>query len=610
MMKVYKIEPLREQRTFTDLRELVSESASRFGGQPAYIFRRRPGGEVMSRSFEDLWDDVQSMGEFILQYFSADERAHFAFVGPNSYEWMLLHLAALTSGTVSVPLDHALPEGELMNLLKKGGCRLFCAGAGHFEAAFKALEEIEPLEMLIINDLSLGKKDKVPALPEPPEGKVLILLSEALRRGEALRQRGEARYLDVPQDTEAMAAIFFTSGTTAAAKGVMLSQKNILSNIHSIARTMPVYPGERFLSVLPMHHTFEHTAGQFFPLSEGAAICFADGLRHIGNNLKEWEISCMVGVPLLFESIWRVTEKAIEASGKRNMVKLARPIARGLESAGIKIRRKVFAPILDKMGGRIRLMVVGAAAADLAVIKGFNDIGIEFLQGYGLTEHTPVVSVNNSRVNVEGSVGQPIADVEVAIAEDPELEAGQGEILVRSDSVMLGYYENEEETRRVIDDEGWLHTGDMGYFDHKNSLHITGRYKSVIVLANGKKAFPEEIESLFGQIPGVSSVMVWGERNVRDTVDLALRFELKAEELPAELKAQDKKIADYLEKEIRRVNKLLPDYKTIKFFVFSDEPMVRNTTLKIKRNQEIDRLHLAMLTEGKLLRDVSGRRIF
>lgn len=608
-MKIYSSEALQERKAFRDLREMLNASAERFGEHDAYIFRRKPHEQIHTRSFVRIREDVKNLGEYILQQFPAEKRAHFAFVSPNSYEWMLVYLTAMTCGTVAVPLDNALPEGEIMNLLERGDCELFCAGAKHAETALKALARIPRLKLLILNDLTLGKKDKLPTHFEVPEGKTVIKLSEALRQGQALGAAGSDLYAQVEIDPEVMAAIFFTSGTTAAAKGVMLSHKNIMSNLHSIAQTLPIYPGERFLSVLPMHHTFEHTAGQLYPLSEGSTVCFTDGLRYIGDNLREWQISCMIGVPLLFESIWRVVNKGIESSGLKNMVKLARPIARRLEGAGIKVRRKVFAPILDKMGGKIRIMVVGAAAADIDVVKGFNDMGIEFFQGYGLTEHAPVIATCSSKSNVEGSVGRPLPGVEVTILEDPALESGQGEVLVRSDSVMLGYYQNEEATQAVLDKDGWLHTGDMGYFDHRDSLHITGRYKSVIVLANGKKAFPEEIESLFGEIPGVSATMVWGEMNVRDTVDLAVRFEIKADQLPPEAQKNDRALSSYLAKEIKRVNNLLPDYKALKFFVFSEEPMIRNTTLKIKRNEEIDRLHLEILTSGKQIRDWSGKRI-
>lgn len=609
-MKIYTREPLHEAKAYKDLRELVSSSAERFGPQPAYIFRRKPGEKPQERSYIELWQDVKALGEYVLSLFPEEQRAHFAFIGPNSYEWIVMYLAAMTCGTVAVPLDNALPEGEVLNLLERGDCDLACVSVKHWEAGVKGLNELDRLKVLIINDLTLGKKDKIPQRPEAPEGKTIVFLSEALKRGESLGLQDDAKYPGVTQRTEELGAIFFTSGTTAAAKGVMLSQRNILENIHGIIGVLPVYPGERFLSVLPMHHTFEHTAGQLYPLSQGVTICFTDGLRYIGDNMREWEISCMIGVPLLFESIWRVVNKGIEHSGKKNMVKLARPIARRLESAGIKVRRKVFAPILEQMGGKMRLMVVGAAAADIDVIKGFNDLGIEFFQGYGLTEHSPVISVCNSQVNSEGSVGQPLPGVEVRIQEDPELEAGQGEVLARSGSVMLGYYKNEQATKEIIDADGWLHTGDMGYFDYRDSLHITGRYKSVIVLANGKKAFPEEIESLFANVEGVSATMIWGELNLRDTVDVAARFEIKPELLPADVQGNDRKISAYLEKEVRRVNKLLPDYKNIKYFVFSDEPIIRNTTLKIKRNEEIDKMHLTLLTSDKTIREVSGKRIY
>ncbi len=608
-MLIHTGKPVVEKPRQTDLRSLIKNSAEKFQDHPAYAFRRAPGGQEETRSYARLWEDIQNLGEYLAMVFPGEQRAHVAHLGQNSYEWIVTYLAIMTAGTVAVPLDNALPEGEVLNLLERGDCRGFVSNGKHMDAATKALNEMPALELLIVNDLTLTPKDEIPALPSVPAGKVVIYLSEALAKGKAIRDSGKGIYLAQQQNVTDVGAIFFTSGTTAQAKGVMLSQNNILHNLHGIVRVLPLTRDDRFLSVLPMHHTFEHTAGQLYPLIEGATIYFTDGLRYLGDNMREWHISCMIGVPLLFESIWRVVNRGIENSGKAGMVKLARPICRRLEQSGFKIRRKVFAQVLEQMGGAMRLMVVGAAAADLEVIKGFNDLGIEFFQGYGLTEHSPVVSTGNSEVDTEGSIGSPIPGVEVAIAEDPSLSDGQGEILARSGSVMLGYYNNEEATAEAIDKEGWLHTGDMGYFDQKGCLHITGRYKSVIVLANGKKAFPEEIESLFKNIDGVTETLVWGEANVRETLDVAIRFEVDLEKLPADVDSDDASVSAYLREQVKRVNKQIPDYKAIKYFVWSTDKMIRTTTLKVRRNQEIDRIELALLESGKVLREADGERI-
>ncbi len=595
--------------SFSDFRSLLLSSARRYGAHEAYRFRRHPKAEEETRSFEDIRQDVQNLAEYILMYFPASERAHFAFAGPNSYEWIFIHLAAMTAGTVSVPLDNLLPQTELLNLLERGDCQIFCASAAHAESGLKALHELPKLKLLILNDLTLGKKDKLPKDFDVPAGKKIVLLSDALEEGRKIREAGKGQYLSLEQKPGELAVVFYTSGTTAEAKGVMLSQINILANLASIAEILPIYPGERFLSVLPMHHTFEHTAGQLYPLSEGPVVCFADGQRYIGNNIREWAISWMIGWPRLFASLWRVFNKKIEHAGLSGMMKMARSLARGLEKVGIKAKRKIFAPVIDAMGGKIRAMVVGAASADLEVVRGFNDIGIEFFQGYGMTEHSPVIASCTSELNVPGSVGAPLPGVEVVIDEDPDLEAGQGEITVRSDSVMLGYYKDEARTKEALDENGRLHTGDMGYFDKRGALHITGRYKSMIVLPNGKKVFPEEVEALFGQMDGVEDVLVWGAPNERGGIDLSVRFALAPSAFPEDFKQTDRHIRSYLEKEVERVNKLLPDYKHIRYFVFSDEGMIKSTTRKIKRHEEIERLNLYLLTEHKTIRSLNGKRI-
>lgn len=609
-MKVYTGQVIQEANAFRDFKEMVAHSEMTYGDNDAYMFRRAPRTEVLKRSFCDFARDVRAMAEFFITLTERNPRAHIAFIDKNSYEWMVTHLAAMCSHRVSVPLDNQLPDGEVINLIDRGDVEIFITNLRHYEAAKKAFLENPSLHTLIFNDLTLEPKDNFPDFPEAPVGKRILLLSEALAEGQALRDQGSQGYEAVEIDPREMTAIFFTSGTTAQAKGVMLSQENILENIYSIASTVAVYPGERFLSILPIHHTFEHTTAQIYPLGYGCTVCYADGLRHLAENLQEWKISAMAGVPTLFESMWRILLKGIDESGKKYIVKFARPIARSLEKSGIKIRRKVFSQILEKLGGNLRLFVVGAAPSDIEVIKGFNDIGIDFYQGYGLTEHSPVASACNPKINVEGSVGPPLYNVEIAISEDDSLEAGQGEVLVRSKSTMLGYYKNEEATREVIDEEGWLHTGDMGYFDHTGSLHITGRYKSVIVLSSGKKAFPEEIENLFHNTPGILATLVWGEENNRDQVDIGVRFEIDEAAMPIAEKTSEDEIRLYLAKVLKNVNQQLPSYKQIKYFVYSSEKIIRNTTLKIKRNDEIDRMHLAFLEKEKKLRELDGSRIY
>lgn len=609
-MKVHTGTQVRPAERFIDFKSLLENSENLYKDKPAFMFRRSPKEDVLTKTYGEFAEDVKALAEYFIRLTSDKPKSHIAFVGQNSYEWLLIHMAILCSGRVSLPMDNQLPTNELLNLLDRGDADIFISNLRHYKNGLEALETNADLKRLLVNDF-IGQNEKLPTLPEAPQDKSIGFLSDALQEGRKLRKQGSYEYEKVDIRPAELAAIFFTSGTTSKAKGVMLSQDNILYNVHSISQTVPIEAGERFLSILPAHHTFEHTTSQIFPISIGATICYADGLRQVAKNLKEWEISAMVAVPALVESMWRIIQKKIDGSSLKSIVNFAMPVARRLEeSSGLNIRRKVFAPILNQLGGKLRLIVVGAAPADNQVIQGFNDIGITLYQGYGLTEHSPVVTTGSEIAHVLGSVGPPMPGVEVAIHEDEALEPGQGEVLVKSNSVMLGYYKEPDLTRDAIDENGWLHTGDMGYFDQAECLHITGRYKSVIVLENGKNVFPEEVEALFKNYPGLSATLVWGETNPRGHVDLVCRFELNEEELPAEAKGSDEAISAYLDKLVNEVNEKMPNFKSIRYFIYSDQKIIRNTTLKIKRQEEIDRIHLELLMNRKTFKDVNKARIF
>lgn len=615
-MEIHRGQDLYPAEAFRDFKEILQHSEAKFSAKDAFIFRRAANKEEIHKTYGEFAKNVRALGEFFLSLNDEHEasentkRMHIAYLDKNSYEWITTHFAVISTGLVGVPLDNQLLGNEVINLIDRGDVDVFITNLKHFKAAVEAYRNNPMLKTLIINDLTINPGDKIPAFPETIEGKRVLLLSEAFAIGQRLRDDGSRVFESVDLDPQIMAAIFFTSGTTAQAKGVMLSQENILENVYSVARMIKISSSDRFLSVLPIHHTFEHTAAQIFPISKGATICYFDGLRHIAQNIKEWKINVMAGVPVLYESMWRTIKKNIEASGKSRAFRIVRPIARGLEKMGIKTKRTFFKAILDELGGGLRFMVVGAASADIEVIKAFNDIGIAFYQGYGMTEHAPVIAANTYKNNVEGSVGPPIPGVEVMIAEDPTLDKGQGEILARSKCVMLGYYKNPEATAEVIDEDGWLHTGDMGYFDKTGSLHITGRYKSMIVLSSGKNVFPEELEAFFNSVPGISAGMIWGEENTRDQVDIAVRIEIDESTLPVSSPEDDNAISAYLDTIVQSVNKKVPSYKAIKYFVYSSEKLIRNTTLKVKRNEEVAKLHQEFEKLKKSLRDLDKQRIY
>ena len=340
-------------------------------------------------------------------------------------------------------------------------------------------------------------------------------------------------------------------------------------------------------SLLPLHHTFENTIGLMFMLFKGITIAYSEGIRHIAQNLKEFKVTILVAVPAIFEALYRKVMEGIEKSGKKGLVTSMAKVSNALLKLGIDVRKKLFKSVMEKLGPDLRLFVSGAAPLDVGIINGIQSFGITFLQGYGLTETSPVISATTFFVNAPGTIGIPIKDVEVKI--DRPDENGMGEILVRGGNVMLGYYENPEETREVMEN-GWFRTGDLGVADGNGILKITGRAKSMIVLNNGKKAFPEEFETLLNSLPGVKESFVWGYAAPDGGTEICAKIVVDEANM-AELGLQTiEQMGEYLETHIRKINKSLPKYKIIRYFVLSREELVKTTTLKIKRPVEAEKI--------------------
>jgi long-chain acyl-CoA synthetase len=342
----------------------------------------------------------------------------------------------------------------------------------------------------------------------------------------------------------------------------------------------------------------------------GVTICFTDGLRYISKNLAEWKISIILAVPLLFENIYNKVNEVLESSGKKTLVNTMVKVSRVSLKLGIDLRRKLFKQILAGFGGELSLAVSGAAAIDPKIAQAFTDWGVRFYQGYGLTETAPVLSACNEFVNVIGSIGNPVAEVELAIdTEDPKPGA-IGEILARGANVMMGYYKNEEATAEVMMPDGWFRTGDMGYFDEKGCIHITGRVKSMIVLTNGKKCFPEEIESLLNQIPGVKESIVWGEENVRKAVDIVACIHIEREKMAKSAEsAEDPAISAWLANRVKEVCVRMPAYKAIKYFIITEQDFIKTTTLKIKRPAMIGDINDKLAAKNQTMKTANTKNL-
>lgn len=607
-MQVVTGKGTREAVHYENLRDLVLDTRSRYASKDAFIYRKKPKVAEIHKTFKDFADDVEYIGTSLMELGLSGE--HISVVGENAYEWVVSYSAVVGGVGVGVPLDRLLPEVEVRNLLCRGKVRAIFYHPKHHEMMMSIAAEQEE-ENLVVRYFFCMDQDLVKGgLPDDPR---FIDFSALRQIGQSLMSKDDRRFLDAVIDPDAARILLFTSGTTAASKGVMLSNKNICSNVYSISTTLHVEPGERAFSILPLHHTLENTC-DFFLLSRGCVLCFSDGLRYLIKNIQEWHVEIVLSVPLLFENVHSKIMNGIVESGKGRLITIAVPVTRVLKRIHLDIRRIVFADILGKLGGHLRLVVIGGAAIDKSIIRDFNDFGVDFLMGYGLTETSPVISTTTPERNVYGSVGVPMKGILAAIDTESTKPGAVGEILTRSDCVMHGYFDNQEATDEVLMPDGWLRTGDMGYLDRYGCIHITGREKSMIVLTNGKKVFPEELESLINLVPGVRESFVWGELTEKDSIVICAKILIDRQECGKYLPIPEKTPGDnslnaYFHGHLKLINHEMPSYKSVHYFVFSEGEMVKTTTLKIKRQQELTANHEMLAKAGATMKSANGQNL-
>lgn len=587
---------------YANLRELVRAIADKYGDAPAYRYHQKPGDPDTVKSFRTFAADIDALGTGLVDL--GVKGAHVVVVGANSYEWAVAHNAVVNGLGVSVPLDRQLPGPEVISLTDRGQAEVFIYGPTHHEIA-RAVAAVNSRVRYFVS-----MKPGVITEQDKKADSRFIEFDEVLSKGARLLREGNRQYVDAVIDPEVMCSLLFTSGTTAMSKGVMLCHRNIAANVHSAMSTINIPAGWNALSVLPLHHTFENTVGMYMLLAYGTCICFTDGLRYLAQNLKEWKINVLLAVPLLFENVYGQIQHTLKKTGKVKLVTTMRKVSNTLLKVGIDVRRKLFHQIIDAVGGGMNLCVSGAAAIDEEITRFFNEIGITFLTGYGLTETSPIISACNYHVNIYGSVGNPLAFIEAAIDTDSKEPGATGEILTRSECVMMGYYQNPEATAEIMMKDGWLRTGDIGYLDKRGCIHITGRAKSMIVLTNGKKAFPEEIEFLVNRIPGVKESVVWGDtgkerEDVR--VDICAKIVIDREKLPEEAGKDNEAISRYFNGQIKALNQQMPPYKAIKYFILTEKDLIKTTTLKVKRPLENEAILEWLGKNGLVMRSASGR---
>ena len=500
-----------------------------------------------------------------------------AVISENRYEWELSYLAVAAGVGVIVPLDKSLPDNELESLILRSQVEAIIYSS-KYDAIMNILREKKNTNLKYFISMDLA---------ENTQG--IYAEKSLIEKGKKLLKEGKKEYLDAKIDADKMGIMLFTSGTTAMSKAVMLSHKNLVTNVMDIIQRFDLYEDDRFLSFLPLHHVFECTVGFLYPISIGGSIAFCEGVKHMADNIKEFGITAMISVPAVFDIIYRKVMKTIEKKGKMQNLEKGKKISQLLLKVKIDIRKQLFKEVHESLGPKLRLVVTGGAALDSETEKGFNDLGFDVEQGYGLTETAPVIAAETPKCRRLGSIGKKFPSVEVKI-DNPD-EEGIGELMAKGSSIMLGYYENEEATKAALDDDGWFHTGDLARIDKDGFIYISGRKKSVIVLNNGKNVFPEEIETLLNKVEGIKESFVYEKKENDGDVKVCVEI-VYDKELIKELYNIDgeESIKEFLWEKVKEVNKLMPKYKYVREMIITEEPLVKTTTLKIKRHEELKKV--------------------
>lgn len=565
-------------REITDLKDLINQSVELYGDKPVFKFKKR-----MYKKGEKIEIDTMSYKEFKteIDYFGTAlnalglENEKIALISKNRYEWNVVYYATITGDKIIVPFDKSLPDNEIISLAERSEAKAIVFEEKYLEIIKKIKNEnLSQIKKYICLDFEEDSDDGI------------LSYKKLVEMGKKLLENGNRSHIDTVVDSEKVSILLYTSGTTSISKAVMLSQKNICSNVMDLNKVIKFDSNDSMLTLLPFHHAFQAIINNTL-FYIGGSMSFCDGLRYIQQNLCEYKPTVIVAVPLILESIYKRIMKNIEKQGKTKLVKNMINITNALGKVHINIKRKVFKDIHEAIGGNVRLIVSGAAGMDPELYKGLENFGIRTLQGYGLTETSPVLAVENDNNRRIGTSGKALPSVELKI-DNPD-ENGIGEILAKGPNIMIGYYQNNEATEEALAG-GWFHTGDLGYLKD-DYLYITGRKKNVIVQKNGKNIFPEELEILIGYIPGVKECLVYGKPTNDNDLDVAVKIVYDKDvikDLMGYINEDD--IYKYMKQHISEINKNMPNYKHIKDIIITDEELIKTTTAKVKRYEEIAKI--------------------
>ena len=553
-----------------DLKDMLNKTGKLYADRPAYKIKVEEG-KYQTYTHKEVRDMINNLGTALINLGLKGKR--IAVIGENRYEWEIAYLSIVCGTGIVVPLDKSLPANELELLIERSDV----------EAIFYTKKYSD-----IIQNIKFSEKNKLKHLismdnDENCEG--IYSQKELIREGKKLIEEGNNEFLNAKINPKEMEIMLFTSGTTSKSKVVTLSHENICTNLMDIGSVLDVTQDDVFLSILPIHHVFECTVGFLFSLYKGAETVFCDGLRHIVENLNEYHVTVMACVPGIYERIFMMIRKKLEKQGKLEEIL---ENEEKYKNSSMQKKKEVFKEIHDMLGGKIKLLISGAAALDKTIEEKYRLLGLNLVQGYGLTETSPVVAVGTNKNYKLGSIGKTVPSVEAKLVDVND--DGIGELVVRGSSVMLGYYENEKVNKKSLQD-GWLYTGDLAKIDEEGYIFICGRKKSVIVLKNGKNIFPEEMENLVNKIEGIKESFIFGkiqsndENNIKINVKIVFDRDVIKDVYKVE---KDEDIYKVLSKKIKEVNQTMPSYKAIRGMILTEEPLIRTTTNKIKRQENLD----------------------
>lgn len=563
------------------LKDIINIRCDMYKDRVAFLEKDGKHPEFQEITYSKVKEDVNGLGTVMLEKLKLKDKK-VAVIGENSYRWYMTYMAVVCGVGIIVPLDKELPANEILNLLQRSESKCIVYSSRKKDLIDEIRKDL-PKNMIYI-EMNKEESDDMS-----------YSLDKLVEEGKELVDTGNTKYIDMEIDREEFKILLFTSGTTAASKGVMLNHKNICANTVACYCLVPKMHDYTYLSVLPMHHTYEFSLVYIYGTSCGAKIAICEGLKYVAKNMKEVKPDCLFAVPALIENINKKIEKAIKETGKEGMIKTVSKVTDGLSKIGLDFRRQVFKKVQDNFGGKLKHIFCGAAPVDKELIKKMESYGFYFYQGYGVTEASPLIAGTAFDNRVAGTVGKPVHGVEVRIdlSANEDENSNVGEIIAKGDNIMMGYYKDEEETKKALR-KGWFYTGDVGYFDLQGNLVISGRSKNVIVTSNGKNIFPEEIEFEINKIPLVEESMAYGKKDPKHKNELIVAVKVTLdedyiEETYRNNRPSDEEIYKQIWEGIKAINRTMVSYKAVKELEIKKDKFVKTTTMKIKRFVELNK---------------------